>query len=87
MTAFVGLWVASPARASLVMTRVGLYLTDDGNTIYWTLDGEVMDRVDITSFFSSSPESVKDGAHVTISGAGYQPHMWKIDDVVIYASP
>ena len=66
--------------------RVGLYLTDDGNTIYWTLDGKVMDRVDITGFFSSSPESVKDGAYVTISGAGYQPHMWKIDDVAIYAS-
>ncbi len=67
--------------------RVGLYLTNDGNTVYWTLDGELMDRVDITGFFSSSPESVKDGAYVTISGGGYQPHMWKIDDVVIYASP
>ena len=67
--------------------RVGLYLTDDGNTIYWTLDGKVMDRVDITGFFSSSPESVKDGAYVTISGAGYQPHIWKVDDVAIYASP
>ncbi len=67
--------------------RVGLYLTDDGNTIYWTLDGQVMDRADITGYFSSSPESVKDGAYVTISGAGYEPHWWKIDDVAIYASP
>ena len=67
--------------------RVGLYLTDDGNTIYWTLDGEEMHRVDITGFFSSSPESVKDGAYVIIAGAGYQPHEWKIDDVTIYASP
>ncbi len=67
--------------------RVGLYLTDDGNTIYWTLDGQVMDRGDISGYFSSSPESVKDGAYVTISGAGYEPHWWKIDDVAIYASP
>ena len=67
--------------------RVGLYLTDDGNTLYWTLDGEIMDTVDITGFFSSKPEYVKDGAYVTISGAGYQPHSWEIDDVAIYTSP
>ena len=67
--------------------RVGLYLTKDENTLYWTLDGEVMDTVDITGFFSSKTEYVKDGAYVTISGAGYQPHSWKIDDVAIYASP
>ena len=67
--------------------RVGLYLTNDGTTLYWTLDGEVMDTVDVTGFFSSHPESVTEGAYVTISGAGYQPHFWKIDDVAIYASP
>ena len=65
--------------------RWGLYLTDDGNTVYWTLDGQVMDRVDIAGYFSSSPESVRDGAFVTIGGFGIGS--WRLDDVVIRASP
>jgi len=66
--------------------RYGLYLTDDGNTVSWTRDGTVMDTVDISGYFTSDPEFVKDGAYVSLSGAGYQPHIWKIDDVEIYAS-
>ena len=65
--------------------RWGLHLTDDANTVFWTLDGEVMDRVDITGYFSSSPESVRDGAWLSISGVGVGD--WKIDDVAIYANP
>ena len=66
--------------------RYGLYLTDDGNTVSWTLDGKLMDTVDISGYFNSTPESVSDGAYVSLSGAGYQPHIWKVDDVEIYAS-
>lgn len=67
--------------------RYGLYLTDNGNTLYWTLDGNVMDTVDITGHFSSSPESVRDGAYVTIAAGGsYQNNVWKVDDVEIYIS-
>jgi len=65
--------------------RYGLYLTDDGNTLYLTLDGKVMDTVDITGHFSSRPEVIKDGAYVTIAAAGsYQTNVWKVDDVGIY---
>ena len=65
--------------------RWGLYLSDDANTVYWTLDGRVMDRVDIAGYFGSNPESVQDGAYFTISGVG--DGNWKIDDVAILASP
>ncbi|HCN09749.1 MAG TPA: hypothetical protein DIT01_17630 [Lentisphaeria bacterium] len=64
--------------------RYGLYLTDDGNAVSWTLDGKIMDTVAIPGFFT--PESVRDGAYVSIAGAGYQPHFWMIDDVEIYTS-
>ena len=68
--------------------RWGLYLTDDANTVYWTLDGQVMDSVDIAGYFSSSPESVQDGAFVTVMGVGsFQLNTWKMDDLQIYASP
>jgi len=66
--------------------RYGLYLTDDGNTVCWTLDGKIMDTVDISGYFTSNPEFVKDGAYVSISGAGYEPHFWKIGGVEIYAA-
>ena len=66
--------------------RYGLYLTDDGNTLSWTQDGKVMDTVDIGGYFTSDPEFVRDGAYVSISGAGYQPHIWKADDVEIFSS-
>ena len=65
--------------------RWGLYLTDDANTVYWTLDGQEMDRVDIAGYFGSHPESVRDGAYLTISGVGNGS--WTIDDVAIFASP
>ena len=38
--------------------RLGLYLTDDGDTLSWTFDGEVRDTADITGFFSSCPEAI-----------------------------
>ena len=66
--------------------RYGLYLADDGNTVSWTLDGKVMDTVDISGFFTSNPEFVRDGVYVSISGAGYQPHIWKVDDVQVFSS-
>jgi hypothetical protein len=65
--------------------RLGLYLTDDGNTLLWTFDGKVKDSVDITGFFASSPTSLQDGAHLTVSGVGICS--WTIDDVAIYVSP
>ncbi|MDP7395425.1 MAG: hypothetical protein QF541_01070 [Lentisphaeria bacterium] len=66
--------------------RYGLYLTDDGNTVAWTLDGKLMDTIDIRGYFNSSPEFMSDGAYVSVCGAGYQPHTWQIDDVEVYAS-
>ena len=65
--------------------RLGLYLTDDANTVFWTLDGQVMDRVDIAGYFSSSPESVRDGAFLTIAGVG--AGSWALDGVAVCASP
>lgn len=68
--------------------RWGIYLTDDANTVYWTLDGQVMDVLDITGYFSSSPESVEDGALISIMGvATNQLNVWKMDDLAFYASP
>ena len=68
--------------------RWGLYLTDDANTVYWTLDGQVLDSVDITGYFSSSPESVQDGAFLSVMGVGlFQRNTWKMDDLEIYVSP
>ena len=65
--------------------RWGLYLTDDANTVYWTLDGEVMDRVNIAGYFDSSPESVQEGAHLTISALAAES--CTVDDFAICASP
>jgi len=65
--------------------RWGLYLTDDANTVYWTLDGKVMDRADISGYFKSSPESVREGAHLTVSALAAES--CTVDDLVIYASP
>jgi len=68
--------------------RYGLYLTDDANTVYWTLDGEVMDSIDITGYFSSNPESVREGAFLTVMGVGgFQRNTWRMDDLEIYTSP
>ena len=68
--------------------RWGVYLTDDANTVYWTLDGQVMDVLDISGYFSSSPKSVEDGALISIMGvATNQLNVWKMDDLAFYASP
>lgn len=68
--------------------RWGVYLTDDANTVYWTLDDQVMDVLDITGYFSSSPKSVEDGALVSIMGvATNQLNVWKMDDLAFLASP
>ena len=66
--------------------RVGLYLTYDGNTVHWRLDGVVRDTIDITGYFASYAPCVENGAYVTISGVGFPPHSWTVDDVAIYAS-
>ena len=68
--------------------RWGVYLTDDANTVYWTLDDQVMDVLDITGYFSSSPKSVEDGALISIMGvATNQLNVWKMDDLAFLASP
>ena len=68
--------------------RWGLYLTDDANTVYWTLDDRVMDSIDISGYFSSSPESVEDGAFLSVSGLGlFERNTWKMDDLEMYVSP
>ena len=68
--------------------RWGVYLTDDANTVYWTLDDQVMDVLDITGYFSSSPKSVEDGALISIMGvATHQLNVWKMDDLAFLASP
>ena len=66
--------------------RIGLYLTDDGDALRWTLDGVIRDEVDLTGYFSSYPRCVEDGAYVTVSALGYHPASWTIDDIVIHAS-
>ncbi len=68
--------------------RWGLYLTDDANTVYWTLDGEVMDRVDISGYFGSSSESTEDGAFLSVIGVGSAYlNTWRMDNLEIYRSP
>ena len=68
--------------------RWGVYLTDDANIVYWTLDDQVMDVLDITGYFSSSPKSVEDGALISIMGvATHQLNVWKMDDLAFLASP
>ena len=64
--------------------RWGLYLSDDANTVYWTLDGKVMDHADITGYFHSSAASIQEGAHLSISSLATDSST--IDDLKIYAS-
>jgi hypothetical protein len=64
--------------------RYGLQLTDDGNTLSWLMDGKMMDTVDISGFFSSSPGCVADGAFATIVGGGsYEQNTWTLSDLRI----
>ena len=68
--------------------RWGLYLTDDASTVYWTLDDQVMDTIDISGYFTSSPESVQGGAFLTVMGLGtYQQNTWRMDDLEVHVSP
>ena len=62
--------------------RWGLGLTDDADTLFWTLDSQVMDTFDITGFFRSSPGCVADGAFLTLTGGGTRcTNTWKVADV------
>ena len=70
-----------------VAHRCGLGLTNNGNTVFWTLDGQVMDSADITGFFQSAPEGVEDGAYASIfMGGSHQSNVWKVADAKIYVS-
>jgi hypothetical protein len=67
--------------------RFGIRLTDDGNTLSWTLDGRAMDTVDISGFFQSSPAAVREGAYASIcTGGSYQHSTWEFSGVEIYVS-
>lgn len=67
--------------------RLGIRLTDHGNTLSWTLDGRVMDTVDISGFFQSSPVAVREGAHASICvGGSYQDNIWKFSGVEVHVS-
>ena len=68
--------------------RYGLYLTEDANAVYWALDGKVMDKVDISGYFNSNREVVRDGAFLSIMGcACFQRNVWKMEELEIYTSP
>tara|TARA_Y100000588_G_scaffold388180_1_gene487797 strand:+ start:486 stop:1445 length:960 start_codon:yes stop_codon:yes gene_type:complete len=65
--------------------RYGLGLSDNANTVFWTLNGQVMDRVDITGFFGSEPAAMKDGAYASICmGGSYQRNVWRYSEARIY---
>lgn len=67
--------------------RFGVFLTDDANTLYWTLDGQVMDSFEIAGYFDSSSESVKGGAFLSIMGLGcFQRNTWLMDDLDVLVS-
>ena len=67
--------------------RYGLVLTDDGDTVYWTLDGNEMARADSTGFFSSNQNAFSDGAYATIGGSsGYERNFFQVGDVSIRRS-
>ena len=67
--------------------RYGLGLADDGETLFWTLDGEVMNSVDLDGFLTADPEMFKDGAYVSLGGlSSYRSNVWKYDNVKIGVS-
>jgi hypothetical protein len=52
------------------------------------MDGKVMDTVDISGFFSSSPGRVADGAYAVISGgSSFQQNVWSVADLRIMGTP
>lgn len=70
--------------------RYGLYLGDNGQRLWWTLDGKVMDTVEIPEHYFSEAaieESLSRGAYATIMGAAfYNRSIYKVDDVKISVS-
>jgi len=67
--------------------RFGLFLTDDANTVGWTLDGKIQDSVNIAGYFSSSPEVVKDGAYAAVGPVGtYERSIWEFASAKTYIS-
>ncbi len=47
-----------------------------------------MDTFDITGYFSSSPDSVREGAFLSVVGVAlFQRSTWKMDALEIYVSP
>jgi hypothetical protein len=67
--------------------RFGLYLSDDAKVAYWTLDGAEIESFDVSEYFASNPEAIKDGLYISILAAGvYQKNAWKMDDLRVYSS-
>ena len=70
--------------------RYGLYLGDNGQRLWWTLDGKVMDTVEIPEHYFFGDEtaaSLSRGAYATIMGAAfYNRSIYKVDDVKISVS-
>lgn len=78
-----------PVNGNPMGHRYGLLLSDDAKTVSWTLDGKVMDTVDITGCFDSSPDCVRQGAGAyasIIGGGSYRENCWKVSNVKIYTS-
>jgi len=70
--------------------RYGLCLSNDGQRVWWTLDGMVMDTVEIPGhyfFEAETLQSLSEGAYATImGGAFYKRSVYKVDDVKISVS-
>ena len=67
--------------------RYGLGLTDNGDTVFWTLDGQEMGRADITGYFQSAPQAVQNGAYASVfMGGSYQSNIWKFAKAEVYVS-
>ena len=67
--------------------RYGLQLSEDANVLSWMLDGKIMDTVDITGFFASSPGCAAKGLYATIcGGSSYRTNCFKIADAQIRVS-
>lgn len=67
--------------------RMGLWIGNDGDSLGWTLDGRMMDEVDISGFFGSSAELFKDGAYAIIAGgSSYAENTIVIEDAALRVS-
>ena len=82
------LWPAGEESERVATSRrVGLFITNNGNMVHWTLDGRVINSAQMTGFASSKPDAFRDGAYVTIyANGGYPNNIWEYDDVKIYKS-